>query len=264
MNKNILLISAIAALTIGCDNSTLYENEDAIANISIKTVSDISESRATTSLPNSLTVAWSGTVTNSYTFQTVTESNFRQQTLRPGDYEFVAYNYNDENKATPVGSRGEAYYKSDVVSKTITTGVNELSMVAKVANAQIAITFDNTLTSIVSNWQATLFVEGVETRKILYSASETAPAWFPANKKLIINISYTYGGEDKSYTLTLPNEINVDGVPTPFDGTLVAGSAYTFNIGSSVADGKLTVTVNSTLSDANGFIPMDPTIDPEI
>lgn len=264
MNKNILLLSAIAALTIGCDNSTPLGDEDAIAHISIKTISNIAESRATTSLPSSLTVAWTGTLTNSYTFQTVTESNFRQQTLRPGDYEFIAYNYDTDDKATPVDSRGQALYRSNVVAKTITTGVNELSLEAKVANAQVTITFDNTLTSIVSNWQATAHVEGYETRKIVYSEAESSAAWFPAGKNFVLNIAYTYGGEDKTFTLTLPSEISVEGVPTAFNGTLSAGHAYTFNIGSSVADGKLTVIVNSTLSDANGFIPMDPTIDPEI
>ncbi len=264
MNKNTLLLSIMVLAAVGCDNSDTQPDQDAIANISIKTVSNIAESRATTSLPNSLTVAWTGTLTNSYTFQTVTESNFRQQTLRPGDYEFIAYNYDDESEATPVGSRGEAWYQSSVVAKTITTGVNELSLEAKVTNAQVTITFDNTLTSIVTNWQATAHVEGYEARTILYSETETAPAWFPAGKNFVLNIAYTYGGEDKTFTLTLPSEISVEGVTTAFDGTLSAGHAYTFNIGSSVADGKLTVTVNSTLSDANGFIPMDPTIDPEI
>lgn len=262
MNKYLLLIPALAMFA--CNDSVNETAENAIANISIKTVSKISESRAIAELPNTLTIAWSGTLQNSYTFPTVTESNFRQQTLRPGDYEFIVYNYNDANKATPVGSRGEAYYLSDVYSTTIATGVNEIAMTAKVANAQVTITFDNTLTSIVSNWQATAHVEGIEARKIVYSANEASPAWFPAGKKFVINMSYTYGGEDKTFTLTLPNEINVDGVPTPFDGYLAAGCAYTFNIGSSVADGQLTVTVNSNLSDANGFVPMDPTIDPEI
>lgn len=264
MKKKIILLSAWILALSACNDSVNEDMGEAIANISITTVSKITESRATAALPSKLTIAWSGTLADSYTFQTVTESNFRQQTLRPGDYDFIVYNYDDENKATPVGSRGEAYYKSNVLSSTISTGVNELAMTAKVANSQVSITFDNTLTSIVSNWQATAHVEGIESRKIVYSANETSAAWFPSNKNFVINISYTYGGEDKSYTLTLPTEINIGGVATPFDGTLSAGHAYTFNIGSSVADGKLTVTVNSTLSDANGFIPMDPTIDPEI
>lgn len=264
MNKNTLLLSAAALMAFACDNSTIENDGNAIANISIQTVSNIVESRATASLPTSLTVKWSGPINNSYTFQTVTESNFRQQTLRPGDYEFIAYSHDDDNKATPVDSRGEALYRSSVTAATIANGVNEIAMVAKVANALVTITFDNTLTSIVSNWEATAHVEGVEERKINFSDSENSPAWFPAGKDFVINMSYTYGGEDKVFTLTLPSEINVNGTPTAFDGKLAPGHAYTFNIGSSVADGKLTVTVNSTLSDANGFVPMDPTIDPEI
>lgn len=263
MKKSILFLSAIALGCVACSETDNDTNEAKVL-ISVKAQSKITDSRAVAELPNSFYIAWSGRQQGQYAFTNSSDTYFREQTLRPGDYEFVAYNLEEEIEAYPIDSRGEAYYKSDIVSKTIEDGINEVAITAKVANAQVNITFDKTLTDIVSNYVATASTDSLPERKINYSESETAPAWFAAGEKLTLSIEYYYGGETKHFDLTLPSEIKVGDATESFDGTLSAGNAYTFNIGSSVADGMLNVTINSTLSDANGFVTVDPTIDPEI
>lgn len=263
MKKGILFLSAIAFGCIAC-SETENDIDDAKVRISVEMVSQITDSRASAALPTSFYIAWSGRQNGQYAFTNSSDTYFREQTLRPGDYEFIAYNLEAENEAYPIDSKGEAYYKSDVVAGTIESGVNDIALVAKVANAQVNITFDNTLTSIVSDYIATAFTENNPDRKLTFSESDNIGAWFAAGEKIMLSIQYFYGGETKSFDLTLPTEIKIGDVTENFDGTLKAGNAYTFNIGSSVADGMLNVTINSTLSDANGFVTVDPTIDPEI
>lgn len=197
--KKVLTLIAVLATVCSCgkkiaevENGVAYldlglsQNDEVnITKAGVTTVTDLSKWTVVVTKVDDSSVAYKGLA-----------SALMGTAITPGDYNIEVYNYADDTAAAQAESGfGAARYYGKIENKTLTAGVNTVSIACETAkNARFKVTFNSSFTGICSTDDYSLTTK--ETPVIAFNKGTADKlAYRTAGSTVNATLHYTYNGK---------------------------------------------------------------------
>lgn len=140
----------------------------------------------------------------------------RKSILEPGTYNCMAYSHNSVDRALNSGSRGEAWFYSELADdqhfEITTENTTAVNLTLKVANTKITLLKNGEFSdeTFVLN-KAAVYTANAASRKLEYPLMDgTEYGWFKADQDIMVQVFFTYKGQ-KYYKMLNIGEKSIAG-----------------------------------------------------